>query len=183
MFDFRTTSLDRMALVGPKRSRNGQTETFSLRDPVRIQTPRAPCFVTRDNKLVLTRLPGEFQDFLLRVETALCAALDKEPAGQKRTAMYLPIFVDVDWFDAAGQFINPDLELKGCCCLLELQGAYVTETSHGPRWKLVQVRMCEPPPEPFLFVDDDWGNEGNGGLRVVRKFGSVFLISDSDEDA
>ena len=86
----------------------------------------------------------------------------------------LSAFDSTKFFDAEGRPSFAPTDFAGCSCLLELAGAWTTDTSWGLRWNVLEVKHAPhagelavpclllddedalpPPALPSMFIDDD----------------------------
>lgn len=142
--------------------------------PVRVQVPPAPCAITLlpGRYAIELTLAGHaaheaFAGFVGEVEQhALEHA--KPPQGlawyscfsaySLTPTMRLSAFDDTRFFEADGApCTRLPTDFKACACVLELVGAWTTETAWGLRWKVLEVKHAPHAPlsTPSMFVDDD----------------------------
>ena len=71
------------------------------------------------------------------------------------SALKASAFTDTLFFDAAADIATDPTTFSGCSCLLELGGAWTSETHWGLRWKVLELKACDPPLTAFPFLEDD----------------------------
>lgn len=155
--------------------------------PIRVQTPPCPCSITLlpgryGLELTLSGHPSHaaFVGFLRAVE-----AHAREHARPTRDDLRwyactdadsliptfrLSAFDDVRFYDRDGLPHACPTDFEACSCLLELAGAWTTDTAWGLRWKVLEVKraVCVPvtcllmesddelgAPTPCMFVESD----------------------------
>ena len=82
-------------------------------------------------------------------------------------------FSDTTFFDAGGEVTHDPAAFGGCEALVELGGAWTSDTHWGLRWKVLEFKDCPaaPPPRPFAFVDDpdDPDDPSDGRLHAPSR--------------
>lgn len=176
-YDYRGIDVGSVAFSPPRRY--GTSTTVPLTKKLAVQTPRAPCTIV-ENKLLVHFDPSleahaGFLEFVNTLEDSVLAqnvVLGRMVPSVRGATMSLTLFQGVEWFDRCGAYQEyPPEGVTGVCCLLECTGCWQAgETDnrvYGMRWKVVQLRACDPPPPRFMFLgevqrrfDDQSDDEG-----------------------
>lgn len=126
--------------------------------PVRVQFPPCPCsiHVLPGRYCMELALAGHaahpaFVEFVRAIEEHAQRHASRHVCPSKTwfsalasqgavPTMKLNAFSDAKFYDAgAGPHPNPT-DITGCSCLAELQGAWVSDTCWGLRWKVLEVK-------------------------------------------
>lgn len=158
-----------------------QTATAKYPNGTRLtfQTPTCPVaiFANDANTTILMTLgptQTECIDFLHAVERAATEVLERDaqissclrPRGIGDMTFRLTAWDDTQWYGVAGDFLKaPPKHAKHAAAILELTGAWISETSWGLKWRVVQMRETQ---------------HTAAILGIKRKH--AFLIKDSDDD-
>lgn len=104
-------------------------------------------------------------------------------------------FTDTTFFDADGAVTHDPTHFRGAAVLLELGGAWTSDTHWGLRWKVLELKHCPtaPPPRPFAFLDDDDDDVSPPvskaprlqapRLQAPQDVPFAFIDSDHDDDS
>ena len=168
MADFRKVAVDALKWFPQSRKVVPVTQ-------VRVQIPPSACCVSAAAgrfgiELTLAGHPAHpaFVAFVHGVETHArehAARFLKTPDLTWHTSVdpysSLPTFKasafsDTTFFTATGEVTHDPTSFRGGAALLELGGAWTSDTHWGLRWKVLEVKECPtaPPPHPFAFMDD-----------------------------
>lgn len=143
--------------------------------PVRVQVPASPCSITLlpgrysiDLTVAGSAVHDAFVEFVGEVEAHALEHAKPSSSGLRwyscfsayslTPTMRLSAFDDAKFFEEDG---TPSTGLpthfKACSCILELQGAWTTDTVWGLRWKVLEVKRTPqaPPALSTMFLDDD----------------------------
>lgn len=172
MADFRTICLDSLGWFPCNKKLVPVT-------PVRFQVPPSACCVSllpgRYNiKLSLAghALHEAFVAFMVQLDKhALQNAKPNNPNLKWYSCTNASTLVPVlslsafdgstRWFDADGRPALSPTNFESCSCLLELTGAWMSETHWGLRLSVLEVKHVPRSLEPFMFIDDT--SNGHGG--------------------
>ena len=153
--------------------------------PVRVQVPASKCSITLfpgrygvELDLVGHAAHTLFVQFVRDVEQhareharpavqglAWRSCLDD---GALVPRMRLSAFDATRFFDADGQPCPAPTEFGGCACLLELTGAWTTDSSWGLRWNVVEVKHAPHAAAlavPCLLLPEE--DDGDGGAQPM----------------
>lgn len=143
--------------------------------PVRVQVPACPCTITLlpgRYAIELTLAGGAaheaFAGFVGELEQH---ALEHARPSSQGLGWYscfsayslvptlrLSAFDDARFFEADGApCASLPTHFKACACVLELVGAWTTDTAWGLRWKVLEVKHAPhtAPASHMMFLDDD----------------------------
>lgn len=160
--------------------------------PIRVQTPPGPCTVQvlpgrYAVELTLTghRLSHAFAEFVQSVEAHAQAHAKPGRSGLRWYSclnadslvpkLKLSAFDDTLFFDKDGTEVRgPPTDWSACACLVELTGAWTTDTAWGLRWKLLEAKRQEGVSSdvPCFIVDED---PGVRRISVVPAVPCMFL--------
>lgn len=121
--------------------------------PIRVQVPPSPCTIgimpgryTLELSLVGHAAHPAFLEFLEAVERE---ARERNPVdlpfhsclvSDISRPFRLSAFDDARFYDVQGNEHASPPDIKGCHCLIELGGAWVTGAKWGVRWKVLEVK-------------------------------------------
>lgn len=168
MADFR--QVDVAALKWFPQSRKAVPVT-----PVRVQVPASKCAIALlpgrysvELQLAGTAAHNAFASFVRDVEQH--ALQNARPTAEGLTwrscldaealvpRVRLAAFDTTRFFGVDGQPCHAPTEFEGCAALLELTGAWTTDTAWGLRWNVLEVKHAPAAASldvPCLFVEDD----------------------------
>lgn len=137
-----------------------------LRDgeKVVVQAPAAACAVTLAGagmyRLDISLRPdvdvhSEFAAWLCEIDEAVATneSLAEWREGRSRSDTLfrnnwrLMAFSDTLCFDSSGKLSFDLMDAAACSCLVELQGCWSSPTRWGVRWKVLQIKFDQSPPE------------------------------------
>ena len=150
-----------------------QSRTTVPVTPIRVQTPPGKCVISLlpgrySVELTLSGHPAHpaFVRFLEEVERhALQHARQhaRHPSARWFSCtdadslvptIRLSAFDDTRFYDRDGSPHACPTDFEACACLLELTGAWTTETAWGLRWKVLEIKRASPISVACLFLPD-----------------------------
>lgn len=139
---------------------------------LRVQTPVCRCKVFKDTASAAlylyfddSTLHRDFEAYVHDLESFAAemsclhhlesrSCLRTSHAG---TSMRFNVWESTQWYDEDGEYLKESPQMRGCSCIVEFRGCWVSQTGWGLKWNVVQIKQARPPPpvQPACMILDD----------------------------